>query len=109
MSLQLAGEEGHAANGAPVLGAGAPVVSSAVASAEVGSGGGGAGAVPGDQPRVFFVHGSCANLRQFDQQHAWCRARGLPFVAFDALGCGDVRACSVVAFLACWLWTRLWR
>ena len=43
-----------------------------------------------EQPRVFFVHGSCANLGQFDNQHAWCRDRGLSFVAYDALGCGEV-------------------
>jgi hypothetical protein len=46
-------------------------------------------------PLVFFVHGSCANLGQFDRQHAWCRAHGIPFVAYDAVGCGEVCGCSL--------------
>lgn len=42
-------------------------------------------------PTIFFVHGSCANAMQFREQMGWCVARGVPFVAYDALGCGEVR------------------
>ena len=52
-------------------------------------------------PRVFFVHGSCANLGQFDNQHEWCEANGLSYVAYDALGCGEVRPCTNVEFVFC--------
>ena len=52
-------------------------------------------------PRVFFVHGSCANLGQFDNQHEWCEATGLSYVAYDALGCGEVRPCTNVEFVFC--------
>ncbi len=56
-----------------------------------------------DKPRVFFVHGSCANLGQFDRQHEWCRVHGLSFVGYDALGCGEVRGqgCRDAVMLSC--------
>ena len=39
-------------------------------------------------PKLFFVHGSCANLMQFEAQMYWCMERDVSFVSYDALGCG---------------------
>ncbi|KOO34479.1 hydrolase, partial [Chrysochromulina tobinii] len=40
------------------------------------------------KPRIFFVHGSCASMLQYEALVAYYAAAGHEVVAYDYLGCG---------------------